>query len=212
MELLQLETYQFNELSDSAKEKAIEIYRINFSCDSFYAGCVLEDACDIAELFGLDIRLNRVVKMDKSVSYESSIYYFGFGAQGDGACFTGKYEYKKGALKAVKEHAPQDKELYRIVLGLQELQRKNFYRVVCTMTPRGRYYHSGCMNVDCENYFDSYIPVVEEDSFVELMRDFANWIYNRLEDEYHYENLDTTISEVIEMNDYRFTIEGEFIE
>jgi phytoene synthase len=68
--------------------------------------------------------------------------------QGDGACFAGNYSYQKGALKAVKKHAPLDEELHRIVKGLQEVQSKNFYRLRATTVHRGHYYHSNCMSID----------------------------------------------------------------
>jgi len=71
--------YSFDELSDKAKNKAMEDYAANLGF-SFYAECIIEDAKTIGELMGIDI---------------DNVYYSGFYSQGDGAMFTGGYGYKR---------------------------------------------------------------------------------------------------------------------
>lgn len=189
------ELYTFEELSDNAKEKAIEKL-CDMNVDYEWHEFVYEDSIEIARLFGLDI---------------SEIHYSGFWSQGDGACFKGRYEYKKDALKAIKEYAPTDTELHDIVSRLQWAQAANFYRVTCTAKHSGHYYHSGCMTVDCENAEDCYRTVINEDEFIQALRDFADWIYKQLETEYNYLTSETAIIETIKANKYEFTKEGKLV-
>lgn len=205
MEIIETAVFSYDGLTEEAKEKARDWYRRGNQEDSWGYECVFEDVADIAELFGLDIRQTRKQSSDsKKHWYDPTIYFSGFWSQGDGACFEGTYSYKKGALKAVIGHAPTDKELHRIVAELQELQRRNFYRVRCTTKHRGHYNHSGCMWVECENVHDNYLPVIDEDAFVQCMRDFADWIYKQLEREFDFINSDEAIEESIRANEYQF--------
>lgn len=205
MRTIQTTVYTFEELSEQAKEKAREWYRSGaFDYDWF--DFVYEDAATIAEMFGLDICTQRVQLKDGSHRYDPSIFFSGFWSQGDGACFAGSYQYKKGALKAVRQHAPNDKRLHEIVSTLQQLQRVNFYQVTCKTKHYGHYYHSGCMSVECERADGR--DVINEYDFRVCMRDFADWIYNQLEKEYEWLNSDEQVDESIITNEYEFDEEG----
>lgn len=199
--------YKFEELPEDAKEKAREWWRDCENQDTFFQEDVYEDSATIAELFGLDIRTRPVKLMNNTTRYDPCIYYSGFWSQGDGACFEGSYRYKKGGLKAVMEYAPKDEELHEIVKTLQDLQKRNFYRIYCSTKHRGHYYHSGCMQVDCENSYDNR-DVVGEDDFVQYLREFADWIYDRLAAEYEYTMSDENVDENIIINEYEFDSEG----
>ena len=207
MRTIETKAYKFDELNEEGKEKAREWWRDCENQDSSFSEFVCEDAATIAALFGLDINTRRVTLMGGGHRHDPNIYYSGFSPQGDGACFEGRYEYKKGALKAVKEHAPQDTELHSIVLALQQAQAKNFYQVVCRTAHRGHYYHSGCMHVTCERADDC--NVVGEDDFIQALREFADWIYSRLEAEYDWVTADEQVDESIRTNGYEFTKGGE---
>lgn len=186
--------YKFDELSDSAKERAREWYRELIFSDSCDLECICEDAKTIAKLFGLEIE---------------NIYFSGFGSQGDGACFEGTYAYKKGAAKAVREYAPQDAELHAIVGRLQDVQRRNFYRLTASCTHRGHYYHSGCMSVDIEERANRWRDIGDDGGELrDLLREFADWVYSRLKDEYYYQTSDEAVDESITINEYEFDEEG----
>jgi hypothetical protein len=203
--------YKFDELTDKAKENARDWWRRCEDQDNYFSESVYEDVATIAELFGLDIRQRPYKCMDGKTRYNPAIFFSGFWSQGDGACFEGEYRYKKGALKAVKDYAPQDKDLHDIVESLQCAQAGNFYQVSCTMKHSGHYYHSGCMSVDCERIDDRYYSVLDEDTFIQVMREFADWIYDRLESEYDYIMADENVDENIRANEYNFTEGGELI-
>lgn len=185
--------YKFDELSDEAKEKAREWYR---------AGCYdydwwsFDDYINCAKFIGIDI--------DK-------IYFSGFGSQDDGACFEGRYEYKKGGAKKLKAHAPNDKELARIADELQKLQRKNFYGLSASVRHIGHYNHEMCtdFSIDRENN-SSYGDVPEDtcEALKDLLRDYMRWIYRQLEKEWEWLNADEQVDDNIRANEYEFKEDG----
>lgn len=200
--------YKFDELSPDAQQHALE-NQARYEAEDFDYECVFDDAAEIADLFGLDIRHTRKTRMNGEHHYAPTIYYSGFCSQGDGACFEGTYSYKAGALKAVKEYAGRDKELHRIVKALQDIQRKNFYQLTARCKHSGHYYHSGCMSVDVERSDDKEMTADAEETVKECLRDFADWIYKQLEQEYDYGTGEEACREAIEANDYEFTEKGD---
>ncbi len=206
MRVLETKVYTFTELSDDAKENARDWWRRYVFSDSNDWEFVYEDAANVAEQFGLDLRTRRVNQKDGGYHYDPCIYFSGFSNQGDGACYEGNYEYMKGALKTVKSYAPRDTELHKIVEQLQEIQRKNFYRVHARTKYRGHYCHSGCMTVEVGRSDDQ--PVVDEDDVVQLLREFADWIYEQLKCEYDYQCSNEVVDEMLIGNAYEFTEEG----
>jgi hypothetical protein len=139
------------------------------------------------------------------------VYYSGFWSQGDGACFEGKCRYQKGGFNAVKSYAPTDKTLHNIVKRMQDLQRRHFYSITAETYQRGHYYHSGCMHVDIGTDIDYSAEGFEaiEDTMSDILRDFSDWIYDRLEKVYEYINSDAGIIENIVESDYEFLKTGE---
>jgi hypothetical protein len=210
MRTLTTTVYQFNELSDEAKKKAREWWRGCYEFE-FDAECVIDDACDVAELMGLDIRHNPKTRADGSTVWRPSVYWSGFWSQGDGASFKGLYKYCKGSAAAVKAHAPKDEELHRIAKALADAQRRAFYQLGADIRQSGRYCHEMSMEVQVFNLKDEYRPVskdVEED-VIEALRDFARWIYKRLEQEYEYQLADEQIDDALSVNEYEFDEHGD---
>lgn len=193
MKTIETKVYNFDELSDDAKEKARQWCRENDDF-SFHAESVLEDAKECAKLIGIDI---------------DNIYYSGFSSQGDGACFEGAYSYKAGGLKAIKEHAPKDKELHRIAKALQDAQKAQFYNIHARVKQSGHYSHSGCTNIDVYHNDRPYDSIKQEDAIKEALRDFMDWIYKQLEKEYEYHSEDAQVDESINANEYTFTETGK---
>jgi hypothetical protein len=197
IETITRELYQFDELDEKAKETARDWYRQFIFQDSHDWEHIYEDATTIGSLMGIEI--------DK-------IYFTGFSSQGDGACFEGTYAYKKGSVKAVKDYAPEDKELHRIVEELYQLQKKNAYKLQASVKQRGHYMHSGCTEVEVFKYDSGYDwPSFNDDEkeLKELLRDFMNWIYNQLEKEHDYLYSAESVDENITINEYEFTSEGK---
>ena len=200
---------KFAELPESVQNSIIEKRRQTNG--EFFDGkdFVYDDAATIAGLFGLEINRQYWTNSYGFKGSEPTIYYTGFWSQGDGACFEGTYRYKRGALKAVKQHAPQDTTLHNIVESLQRAQVANFYKVVATCKHSGHYYHSGCMSVTVEYTDDSYRDVKNEDDFIQALREFADWLYSQLESAYDYETSEENAREYLENDDTEYTIDGE---
>lgn len=192
IETIERKLYKFNELNDKAKQKAIEDHS-RFIGENFDAEFIIEDAKTIAAIMGIEIK---------------NIYYSGFWSQGDGACFTGSYAYKKGSVKAVKEYAPNDNELHNIVQGLHDIQKANGYDLTVTdLRHRGHYYHEGCIDLNVfkgELFADTSV----ESTVKELLQDLMRWIYRSLEREYEYQTGEAQVIESIKANDYEFTEDG----
>jgi hypothetical protein len=208
--------YKFEELSDAAKEKARDWYRSSGLHDGWWDG-VYEQAERAAAILGIDIDRER-----QGNGRISCIFFSGFCSQGDGASWTGSYRYTKGALKAIKKEWPLTwkhpdgqtivsegaPELHRIAQGLQDVQRRHFYKLTATVT-RGagsnHYSHSNTMAVDVEHDDDRYRDIGDaEDDIKQLLRDFADWIYSELEREHDYLNSDEAVDETIIANEYEF--------
>ncbi len=189
------EAYQFNELSDEAKEKARDWYKEGALDYEWYDG-VYEDATTIGELMGITI--------DK-------IYFSGFYSQGDGAMFEGSYRYEKNGVQKVKDYAPKDKELHRIAQTLQDIQKKHFYKLSANVSHRGHYYHENCTEFNVYkdgNYLYSQSEQDAEEEIIEALKDLMRWIYKTLESEYDYLLSDESVDETIMSNEYDFDIDG----
>jgi len=200
--------YQFDELSDEAKEKAREWYRQGNCDDSFWSECTIDDAKEIGKLLGMDI---------------DNIYFSGFWSQGDGACVEGTWRASDVKADELKEYAPQDEELHRIVDGLAAIARE-YPDGDFKVRHRGHYSHSGCTAFDVElpntqedelEYDSPEFKLLQvklgedEDTLIELARDFMNWIYRQLEKEWDYQNSDEQVEESIRCNAYEFLETGE---
>lgn len=214
MRVIETTVFHYSELSESAKSNARDWYRNCSAGDNFFAEYVYDDAAEIGDIIGIDLRQTRKTKKDGSPLYTPTIFYSGFSSQGEGACFESSYRYKKGALPSLRAHiggeSKGDKELLRICKGLQDIQRKYFYRLQATTKHSGRYYHSGCMRVSVD-YVGDYVDRETdkgEDEITQLLRDFADWIYKQLETAYDWENSDDNVAEIIEINGYEFTEDG----
>lgn len=202
--------YQFNELSDKAKDKAREWWRSHYEFDAEYT---VDDVCDVAELIGLDIRCKRKDRADGTTLWSPSVYWSGFYSQGDGASFKGTYKYRKGSVAAVKAYAPNDTELHRIAKALVNAQRHAFYQLSADIRQSGNYCHEMSMEIQVYKPKNEYcpVPVGVEKGIIEALRDFARWIYKRLEQDYEYQLTDEQIDDALVANGYEFDEEGKLV-
>lgn len=192
MRTISVDIFQFNELSDKAKLRARAWYReggLNYPWwDSSY-----DDAKQVAALMGIQI---------------DDIGFSGFSSQGDGAHFTGTFGYAKGAVNAVKEHAPIDTELHAIAAEWQRIQASRFYSITGKVTHSGRYQHSNCTSFDIYDH-NGEVDGDTEDAVKSCLRSLMDWIYDRLEKENEYLESDEAVDEAIVANEYEFLATGE---
>jgi hypothetical protein len=222
--------YKFDELSDSAKEKAREWFREASLHDEWWDS-VYEDAVQCGKVLGIEIEHSTPTGRVPSPGSTGRpvIYFSGFWSQGDGACFEGSYSYpefdtvERSPVKLIREHAPKDAELHRIADELEELQAKQAVlcpgtRITATMNHRGQYSHSGSMDVffGMEAFsrdLGSLVRLGLDDDSIDqrltrAMRDFADWIYRQLEKEHEWLNADAQVDESITANEYTFDEDG----
>lgn len=201
------------ELSAAAKEAARNWYR-QYAMDENWYDSVYEDAANIADILGIDIRNRKVSFRNGNTRYDGiNIMFSGFSSQGDGAQFVGKYSYAKGAAKAIREYAPLDTELHRIADELQAIQCRHFYGIAATVEHSGHYQHEYCTDIDVEMTDDRhgnyrYMKKGDKDDVAILLRDFMRWIYRALEKEYDYQNSAEAVDERIEASGFEFTADG----
>lgn len=196
--------YTFNELSDSAKEKARDWWREGNNDDTFWSECTLEDAKEQAENMGLDI---------------DNIYWRGFSSQGDGACYVGSWNasrVKTGETAKDWGDSPETKEIRRIASEFEQFA-KDWPESSFSVTHRGHYSHEYCtdFSVSLGEDADNNEEITPEqwreasDSLIETARDYMRWIYKQLEKEYEHQNSDECVDENIVSNDYTFLASGK---
>jgi hypothetical protein len=186
--------YTLAELTGSAREKALQYLREGVT-DYDWFDFVYEDAKTISSIMGIDI---------------DNIYFKGFCSQGDGACFDGRYKYKKGALKALKEYAP-DTTFLNLCQRLQDLQKRYFYKITANISCNDRYMRTeGDYDIN-GRFFNPCIPDEVIDGMDQLFSEFADWIYKQLETEYDYITSEESLLENAESNGYEFDESGGMI-
>lgn len=198
MRTVNVDLYKYEELSPEAKK----LVRDNLSNSEHYPfdnwySCTKEDFHKILELIGFS-------NIDS--------YFTGFWSQGDGASFTGYYNYQKGMLKTVKQHAPMDKELHEIVRAIQDFMKRYGYKISCNIgLSGGLYFHSNTMSFIWEkgNSWDFDFKDNEDEKIIEqLFRDLADWYYNQLEKEYDFYLTDEALEQHILSQDLEYNSEG----
>jgi hypothetical protein len=188
------EVWTFDELSDTAKDKARDWYRDGLG-EIMDFDFLFDDFDTIAKIFGIEVDQRTFQTRGGDTRSEPSFHWGNLG-MGGSASFSGSYRYAKGARKAIRAHAPQDTELHRISDELQEAQRRNFYRLTATIRERGIEVDGGYASND-------------DDDIRELLRDYMRWIYRALSAELEYRYADEQVDEDIRANEYDFTEEGK---
>lgn len=203
--------YTFDELSESAKERARDWYREGNAEDTYWSESVIDDAATIAALLGIDLSTRTVRLMDNTTRQEPQIFWSGFSSQGDGASFHGRWRYSKGMRRAIRAHVGTSKldlELIRIADVLAKISRKYFYRACIDVSSNdSRYSHE--MTMRFEDVGEPEMSADDFDTVSEALRDFARWIYRSLEQECDYVNSAEQVDESIRANEYEFTEEGK---
>lgn len=189
--------YEYEELSDKAKEKARDWFREG-ALDYEWWDAVYDDFIQVAGILGIEIR------HDKRRGFR--ICFSGFASQGDGASFEGYYSYSKNAHKKIREYAPEDKVLHSIADQLLEMQKANGYRLIASIDQSGHYSHSGTMSGEVYKNGEEHY---DDPEVMSLMRELADWLYQRLHDDYVWQMSDETVADNIVCNEYEFYANGQ---
>ena len=207
--IVETEVYEFQELSDEAKEKARAWFREGLGDWDWYE-FIYDDFEEICRILGVELATHPVPLMGGGTRQKPSIWFSGFYSQGDGACFEGTYAYEKGAAHRIREHAPRDEDLHGIADRLQDIQRANFFQLHAAIRHRGRYYHAWSMDISVERDSPHWQEMIAgaADEVAETLRDLARWLYRQLEREWSYMMRDDYADEGIAANEYTFTEGG----
>lgn len=214
---LKVETfYQFDELSDRAKETARKWWRDG---ERFWFDP--DDTVTVAAILGIEI-MDHVINMGQGRA--PSIWWSHSFSQGDGASFDANYACAKDAKVKIREYAPEDKTLHAIADDLTDLQARHFGLLIATIQRTSSHYvHSGTMYLDMERCPDERGILPDPDDFTmemsdhflkdeaaltEIMRRFADWIFEQVKADYEWTMSDENVDECIRINEYEFDEEG----
>jgi len=191
-----VKTYlKFNELNDEQKEKVIENYR-DINVDYEWWQFIKEDFHAQLDILGF---------------YDIESYFSGFWSQGDGASFTGKFNYPENEKevetilkKLIDGYNYKDDKLdyAKNILRNGMIEKKKdiddeYYPCELEIYSRSNYCHSNTMqllNNDNNDFLDNCRWLVDE-------------YYKTLENEYYYLISDEAIKETLIINDYEFDID-----
>lgn len=199
--------YQFDELSDSAKEKARDWYR---GCiDEMDFSCEIEEFVRVGEAIGIDFDTHEVKLMSGKTRQDPNIYWSVGYCQSDYASFEGTYDYKADAELKLREINDDDAwEPLRIAMALAKIQCENMFGIRATIKTHN-YGGASVEVVDRRNeYRDDNGIVTAEKEVGELMSRLMQYLYKQLRDQSDYLHSDENIDECIEANEYAFDEEG----
>lgn len=231
--------YRFHELSPEAQEHAIgRIQEDQYYLDHEWWDYLYDRFWEVAEALGVSIRNKHAGLTYKGTDgkvYNRSpmpeITFSGFWSQGDGASFCGRWYPKEsiGAYDRTKEAWADEKllEIAKWLEGLAECLNPNHDGSV-SIEQRGRGVHSGCMEFEFHidedvdwgsmeefqvavyriNYPD--LPSDWEVEVINAMRSLADWMYEKLAEEYDFLMSDESIRDYIENNkeDQLYDVDG----
>jgi hypothetical protein len=195
MRIIEIKAYQYNELSEKARERARAWYRQESANDLFDADCVIDDWKEKLEAYGFSA---------------PQISYSGFSYQGDGALFTTGYCDMGKLLKAI-EPFTEDSLLRnaRRIAGSLEV-------IILRRSHRYTHKHNCEVDIDIRALRSSHSRI---DQVLEALKDkiekfrlnLCTEIYNSLENEWNYQNSDEVIEDNIIANSHEFTQDGKAI-
>ena len=189
---------KFQELDSITQEKALNKLRDINTEFEWYEDSYLYFT-EVCSRFGLSIY---------------RIYFSGFDSQGDGASFTGDFEWKEPneAIPDAIASAVQTLKEQSALIRAYDPECKLLVRI----SQRGRYCHEYTMRFEWEIYNyenetdkEAMERLLDEESIAEAFRDIARWLYICLEKEHEYLTSDEAIKETIEANDYEFDEDGD---
>ena len=182
MREMNVTVYSFAELSDDAKERALNEFRY-IDVDGDWYENVYYTIRAAGKLIGLDI---------DGIYFDTDLY----------CIFDAHYRYVRGASAAVCKGFSWADDLHKVAKDLQASQKRHFYSLSCAVT-KGR-----SMNrYRCFRFGEDY----ECEELGDIIDDFAHWARVLLRDEYKYLTSDEAVKEIIIINGYEFTEAGKLV-
>jgi len=202
--------FKFSELSEQAKDAARDANR-DWNVHYDWWDYVYEDAVRMAAILGIEIS-HTVGGPRRPPTVDIS--FSGFCSQGDGASFTGRYNFAPDAVAKMRAETT-DETLICLAEELTVLQvtaKLKYGHLVYARIESGNshYSHSGTMR--CELFLDGDRDdddPLDDNPWLDIFRRFADWIYANLESEYDHLTSDEVIDE--HLTDLTFDEDGVVI-
>lgn len=199
--------YQYDELSESAKEKARDWYCQGIGEDW---SPDYDDFTTCAEAIGITMDTRSVKLMGGGTRQDPDITY-SIGHQGEYAAYKGSWEYSPTALEDLHAHC-QEGDLETIV---NELVRANTMAVLMGFSElRGtiQFNHHGTMEItafgDTKGDEDELPPNLG-DIVTEQLAGFAQWMLKQMKADYEGQFERESVEDTITANAYEFDEEGD---
>lgn len=191
---VEIEVFSFDELSESAKDRAREWYRQGIEFDTIdIIECTILDA---AKLLGITIDRRRTG------------YAIDWNTNPVGAAFVGSWRASDVKLGAIQKEWPKESVLHVIARDLEAVAAEFPDAYADCDTGRGCF-----QRVEAYANDDSDDPATDADraaqSIVDALQSFAHWMATTIAAEYEYQYSDECVNESIEANGYEFTADGE---
>jgi hypothetical protein len=202
--------YTINELSEEARDKAINHFRDYNTIDDFW----FEDMTEVRSPYAQPYYQGFFQEQAEGSGFDMRAFYFsGFWSQGDGACFEAFVDYEDYILKNKLGNR------YRMLLS--HVRRDGGGLLIKT---RGHYSHANTMYVeeadryynaadDTQRAYDASEKADAQaqeliDEILEHAQDLADDFYRQLEREYEYLSSDEQIIESLDANEMLFNEDG----
>ncbi len=216
--------FLFNDLSDDAKEVALEKHR-DWNTDYDWWDSTYEDVVTVGALIGIEIGTRDRHTRNNSVQ-EPDINFSGFWSQGDGACYSGWLhiaKLEKAVAQVLTHVGPEDKilplakegeELYQaITLRLVELRMHGVDLENDGLAGDEVLLDDRLKIVSYGSYYSTKVDDCPgPDDIVKLIqsyvKDFASYIYDQLEQEHDYQTSDEAVGESLQANEIKFDADG----
>ena len=220
MRIKETNVYHYDELSDTAKEKAREWYRTG-ALDYDWWEFIYEDVEQRTKELGIELAQKPVRLMNDGTRYAPEIYFTGFYRQGSGSSFAGRWRAQDLQVDTLKKNCPTDTELHRIADVLEDCAKEDG-EMWADITAKRDNWISVEVN-DGETIeeqlneleykspeYNTLSATCEQraDEVTQALQDFNHWIFQCLEKEYEWLTSDERVEESIVANKYEFTEDG----
>ena len=224
--------FSYDELEEDAQEWARDRYR-EHHLDYEWWEDTYEDIDKVSGFLGIDLRQTRVQLMNGASRYKPTIYFTGFGHQGQGSSYTARWQMSivnRAALEEYLNLNDSANTVLKNILATFEAHKERYPDAEATVrshrdTAISVEVQLGDRNIDNDLEYDTPLNALEFDSpkyrqldaieqtiveaIKQALQDFNHWIFQRLEQEHEWLNSDEQVAESICANGYEFTSDGQ---
>ena len=139
-----LQVFRFQDLDEEVQDKLIEKKRQSNAGDDWWVDDSVYDVVQALEIMGFEVEKKRNRKYAYDVHFNT--YHGNFSLDG-------RYYYKPGAVKLLKDDRRTDTELHRVAQGLVDAQKKHFYKLWANLS-----HHYGIEVTHSDRSWDDDFP------------------------------------------------------